>query len=212
MTTSIQPGSPATRALAPREILTVTADAASSGRVGQLGNTPGANVPDVPATFTALAASATLTFGPFPTVTRFLIEAIAGPGVAFTQTRPDLVHVEIIGDASSLREIFGAGAPVDNTTGAGVAGPGSSYTDTATGRVYLQMGTTAAPVWHAVPTLTGTSGDLCFYVGAGVPTDGTTGANVAGIGSQYTDITNGNLYLNGNTKASPTWKLVTRAA
>jgi hypothetical protein len=47
-----------------------------------------------------------------------------------------------------------------------------------------------------------------------VPVDGTsgTGAGTAGKGSRYTDTTNGNLYLNANTKASPTWKLVTRAA
>jgi hypothetical protein len=56
--------------------------------------------------------------------------------------------------------------------------------------------------------------DVVDLSGAGVPTDGTsgTGAGTAGKGSRYTDITNGNLYLNANTKASPTWKLVTRAA
>ena len=60
--------------------------------------------------------------------------------------------------------------------------------------------------------IVGDVSDLRFMVGAGAPTDATTGANVAGIGSQYTDVTNANLYINGGTKASPTWKLVTRAA
>lgn len=48
----------------------------------------------------------------------------------------------------------------------------------------------------------------------GVPVDGTsgTGAGFAGKGSLATDITNGDLYINAGTKASPTWKLVTRAA
>lgn len=56
--------------------------------------------------------------------------------------------------------------------------------------------------------------DVVQLVGSGVPTNGVsgTGAGVAGPGSQYTDFTNANLYINGNTKASPTWKLVTRAA
>jgi hypothetical protein len=56
--------------------------------------------------------------------------------------------------------------------------------------------------------------DVVSIVGAGAPTDGTsgTGVNLCGPGSQYTDITNKNVYINGNTKASPTWKLVTRAA
>ena len=61
-------------------------------------------------------------------------------------------------------------------------------------------------------------GDVFIYWGAGVPvdyTDGTppaTGEAEASIGSQYIDTTNGNLYLNGGTKAQPIWKLVTRAA
>lgn len=50
--------------------------------------------------------------------------------------------------------------------------------------------------------------------GAGAPTDGTsgTGSGFAGVGSLYSDTTNANLYINGGTQASPTWKLVTRAA
>lgn len=48
----------------------------------------------------------------------------------------------------------------------------------------------------------------------GTPVDGTsgTGAGWAGPGSEFTDVTGANLYVNGGTKASPTWKLVTRAA
>lgn len=50
----------------------------------------------------------------------------------------------------------------------------------------------------------------------GTPVDGVagtgTGAGWAGIGSEFTDTTSGNLYINGGTKASPVWKLVTRAA
>jgi hypothetical protein len=58
----------------------------------------------------------------------------------------------------------------------------------------------------------GNADQIREIVGAGAPTDGTTGANVAGIGSRYTDVTNANLYINAGTRASPTWKLVTRAA
>lgn len=56
--------------------------------------------------------------------------------------------------------------------------------------------------------------DVVDITGAGAPVDGTSGsgAGVAGPGSRYTDTTNKNLYINANTKASPTWKLVTRAA
>ena len=52
-----------------------------------------------------------------------------------------------------------------------------------------------------------------ILTGAGVPVDGTsgTGANVAAKGSLYLDVTNGKAYINGNTLASPTWKIITSA-
>lgn len=58
------------------------------------------------------------------------------------------------------------------------------------------------------------SNDIVILKRAGVPVDGTsgTGAGISGPGSICVDYTNANLYVNGNTKASPTWKLVTRAA
>ena len=58
--------------------------------------------------------------------------------------------------------------------------------------------------------------DVVMLTGSGAPVDGTsgTGAGEAAKGSMYTDFTNGNLYINGGagTKASPVWKLVTKAA
>lgn len=55
--------------------------------------------------------------------------------------------------------------------------------------------------------------DVRWVPNGGVPTDGTTGtgAGICGKGSLCTDFTNGNLYINAGTKASPTWKLVTKA-
>lgn len=48
---------------------------------------------------------------------------------------------------------------------------------------------------------------------AGVPVDGTAGTGVgyAGPGSIYIDITNKKMYINGGTKLSPLWKIVTSA-
>lgn len=43
---------------------------------------------------------------------------------------------------------------------------------------------------------------------AGAPSDGTTGAGTACIGSLCIDTTNGKLYINTNTLASPTWTVV----
>ena len=46
--------------------------------------------------------------------------------------------------------------------------------------------------------------------GAGAPTDGTsgTGVDLATPGSLYIDTTNGKLYINTNTAASPTYTVV----
>jgi len=53
---------------------------------------------------------------------------------------------------------------------------------------------------------------VLVLTGAGVPTDGTTGDDVAGPGSLYIDTTNANLYVQTGLISNPVWKLVTRAA
>lgn len=52
--------------------------------------------------------------------------------------------------------------------------------------------------------------DVVFLVNDAAPVNGTTGADVAGPGSLYVDATSatGVLYINTNTKASPTWTKV----
>lgn len=63
-------------------------------------------------------------------------------------------------------------------------------------------------------TTLGMTNDVIILTNAGIPSNGGagTGAGSAGPGSMCVDYTNANLYINANTKASPTWKLVTRAA
>lgn len=43
--------------------------------------------------------------------------------------------------------------------------------------------------------------------GDGAPVDGTTGLDVAGLGSLYLDVTNGALYINQDDNTNPTWAL-----
>ena len=52
--------------------------------------------------------------------------------------------------------------------------------------------------------------DVCLITNDGAPTDGTSGTGVArcGPGSLCIDYSNAKLYINTNTKASPTWTLV----
>jgi hypothetical protein len=61
----------------------------------------------------------------------------------------------------------------------------------------------ARPVWIHDETA-----DIVFMRWAGAPTNGSTGAGYAGKGSLLIDYTNGYLYINTNTKASPTWTKV----
>lgn len=57
-------------------------------------------------------------------------------------------------------------------------------------------------------------GESGITTNAGAPTNGTsgTGANRFGKGSLLLDTTNGNLYINTNTLASPTWLLIAGGA
>lgn len=43
--------------------------------------------------------------------------------------------------------LAGSGTPTNAVTGAGLAGIGSTYTDTATGTIYRNTGTKASPTW-----------------------------------------------------------------
>jgi hypothetical protein len=72
----------------------------------------------------------------------------------------------------------------------------------------------AAPVAPPAFPASGDANDVMRVSGAGAPVDGTsgTGAGQTGKGSTYIDVTNANHYINAGTKASPTWKLITRAA
>jgi hypothetical protein len=50
--------------------------------------------------------------------------------------------------------------------------------------------------------------DVCELIGGGAPTDGVTGANIAGPGSRFTRTDTGKLYINTGSKAVPTWTVV----
>jgi len=58
--------------------------------------------------------------------------------------------------------------------------------------------------------ISGTTTRPTIMYGAGAPSDGTsgTGAGLYHPGSLYIDTTGAKLYINTNTKASPTWTVV----
>jgi hypothetical protein len=75
-----------------------------------------------------------------------------------------------------------------------VLGPGVSVT---------QSTAQSVPDFGAPP-------DVQHIYGSGAPS-AATGANQAAPGSLYTDTTNAKLYINGGTKAVPSWRIVTSA-
>lgn len=89
---------------------------------------------------------------------------------------------------------------------------------TATEAAATALAAAAAAALLAHVPVSGTVGDVKEYIGAGAPvdyTDGTppaTGEGVAGIGSRYTNITLGTLYINTGTKAQPLWTQLAPAA
>lgn len=168
--TVLATGQRATEDLPAYSALTIIASASGAGTVERLGDRHG----EPPQSTAALAAGTTTIVGPFAAPTRHRISAT--------------------GDSLT----YGI-APVDFPSAAEAAAAAAA----AAALLYLPV--------------TGTIGDVKEYVGSGAPvdyTDGTppaTGEGVAGIGSRYTDITAGKLYINGGTKAQPVWKLVTSA-
>lgn len=121
---------------------------------------------------------------------------------------PDAPVVSVLdGDSDQAKAIaFFKARTLNSTSGSGADYGVDLFDSEAIGLGYLQNVTRKAIVRSVK--------EVCWLEKAGVPTDGSggDGAGFAEKGSLCTDLSNGNLYINGNTKASPTWKLVTRAA
>jgi hypothetical protein len=145
---NVRTDGPIRHALFAGEVLTITADAVSGGRVGRLADTSGSVVPDVPSVFQAIAASGSLRVGPFQIQTYHLVEATAG--VLSYAVTPAIPHLPISGAPTDVIEMFASGAPTDGTTGLGVAGIGSRYTNLTTGKLYLNAAAKTSPVWKIV--------------------------------------------------------------
>jgi hypothetical protein len=121
-----------------------------------------------------------------------------------TVTADAAVMAYLDGDGGNTRARAGFGITMQNTT------PSSGFE--------YGMDLNMADIDPAVPYVRPykkaewrVSNDVVFLTGAGVPTNGVTGAGFAGIGSMCIDVTAGKMYLNGGTKSSPVWKIVTSA-
>jgi hypothetical protein len=146
--TLIRTNTPYRNRLHAGKVLSITAAAASYGRTGRLADQLGAVVPDVPSSFRAIAASTTVRVGPYTNDTNHLIEALTGTlTVDMLDEQPAL---PISGAPTDVVEFFGSEAPVDFVTGQDHAGIGSRYTDIVAGKLYINGGTRAQPLWKLV--------------------------------------------------------------
>jgi hypothetical protein len=87
---------------------------------------------------------------------------------------------------SDIWDINDSGAPTSGTsgTGAGFAGPGSTYVNTATGFKYLNTNTKASPTWSLIGT--GSFNAAVGIVAAGTLTSGATTATTAAVSGALT--------------------------
>ena len=142
----LKPGLSQTYQLQPGETLSITTDAASICRYGQL--IPGGAVGEQPSLSPiSVPVSSAITVGPRGDVSRWLIDSVVGPGVTVTQNTASSVPDS--GAPADLVHLYGAGAP-SGTTGANQAAIGSLYTDTTNAKLYLNGGTKASPSWKIV--------------------------------------------------------------
>jgi hypothetical protein len=121
-----------------------------------------------------------------------------------TVTADAAVMAYLDGDGGNTRARAGFGITMQNTT----ASSGFEY------GMDLNMSDIDPTVPYVRPYKKAewrVSNDVVFLTGAGVPTNGVTGAGFAGIGSMCIDVTAGKMYLNGGTKSAPVWKIVTSA-
>jgi hypothetical protein len=145
---TLKPGLSQTFQLQPGETLSITTDAASICRYGQLPQPPilpgGADVPGAPI---SVPSASTITVGPRGDVSRWLIDSVVGPGVTVTQNAAQ--GVPDSGAPLDLMHIYGSGAP-SAATGANQAQTASLYTDTTNAKLYINGGTKATPSWKIV--------------------------------------------------------------
>lgn len=85
--------------------------------------------------------------------------------------------------------IVDSGAPVNGTsgTGAGFAGPGSTYVNTANGAKYINTGSKASPTWSVVAT-GGFDPNAGIFAAGTLASGATTGVSIPVSGALTTDI------------------------
>jgi hypothetical protein len=141
----LKPGLSQTFQLQPGDTLSITTDAASQCRYGQLIAPVGGAVGEQPSGApVSVPVSSTITVGGRSDVSRWLIDQVLGPGVVVVQN--PAASVPDVSAPADVQHLFGAGAPTA-ATGANQAQTASLYTDTVNAQIYLNGGTKAAPVW-----------------------------------------------------------------
>jgi hypothetical protein len=144
---------------------------------------------------------------------------ILPPGIPKTYQLQPGETLSIVTDAASICRYGQAfGAPDSVAPGAAVSVPSNSAItvgprgDVSRWLIDSVLGPGVSVTQNAASAVPdfGAPLDLMHMYGAGAPS-AATGANQAAIGSLYTDTTNAKLYIQGGTKAVPSWRIVTSA-
>ncbi len=104
---------------------------------------------------------------------------------------------------------FGGGANIgSNSSGTGIYGDSTQVKVSVAGTDVATIDANGISGALKSPQTLDATNKVIIMVGAGAPVDGTTGDNIAGIGSLYIDRTNGALYIQTDVITSPVWVLV----
>lgn len=174
------------------------------GTLGDLRELSGAGIPDA-------SAQAVLTINPTGDDNGLIFTAVAygapGNDISIEYLDPAAndaaLAVSVLGTKISVSLATGSGGAITSTAADVLAAieASAAASDLVTGAIMTADSGVADDGSGIVTAMA-----LAPLVdGAGI------GVNVAGIGSRYTDTTNGKIYINGGTKAVPVWNIVTSA-
>lgn len=134
-------------------VLTITASADAVGIVSLVTH------PGIDAVGVVTVAGADLTIGPYVTDELVAVD-LTGGSCSYSVAKYDIAslaaNLAVFEAARPVLDLMGDGVPVDYTdgdpvaTGEGIAPIGSRYTDYTNGKLYLNGGTQAQPVWKLV--------------------------------------------------------------
>lgn len=134
-------------------------------------------------------------------------DTAASPTISWGGSTHNRSGTGLYGTYTNVKTAIG-GTDILTVDATGITSSAGITATTVTGAIVGTTGLFSSTLGAAGTLSLNTTNKVIFLNAAGAPTNGVTGANTAGIGSLYVDITAGKLYINTGTLVSPTWTVV----